>query len=157
MKVAWSIGRGDFFNVGDGKKDLGNNQPIDLALLGTLGEVPNTFFDSPALTLLDQRFFENEKQQADERIGDVNCYVFCRDIQGGTRTLWIGKVDFLIHQIRREENVKEEQAQLDDLAKKYPQIANLSGHTIIRPNNTTIETHTNIVLNQKFLPANFGD
>ena len=63
------------------------------------------FFKSQA----DERNWGNQldavtplaKRQADERIGGVDCYVLTISrYAGGTNTIWIGRDDGLIHQVR---------------------------------------------------------
>jgi hypothetical protein len=95
-----------------------------------------------------------EKQQADEKVGDVDCYVFTSESKGRTKTLWIGKQDFLIRQVRMVTSAEAEKALLTKAAKDHPEIiASLAkmGFQGI----TSTETHTNILVNPKLSAADF--
>jgi len=96
----------------------------------------------------------NEKQQTDEKIGDVDCYVFSSELRKGTtRTLWIGKKDFLIHQVKTVSDSEAVRTALDQASKvngENPQISPPAITSI-----TQIETHFNIVLNKQFSPPDF--
>jgi len=85
----------------------------------------------------------DEKQLANEKVGDINCYVFETELKGVTTRLWIGKEDFLIHQVREVSNTEAVKAALDHAAK-------ITG---VQPKNvpqgiTSTETHYNIVVNK---------
>ena len=96
-----------------------------------------------------------EKQQADEKVGDVDCYVFASESQGRTKTLWIGKQDFLIHQVRVVTSTETEAAMLTKAAKDHPQI--IAGLATMGFNGvTSTETHTNIVVNPNLSAADFA-
>jgi hypothetical protein len=96
-----------------------------------------------------------EKRQADEKVGDVDCYVFASELKGRTKTLWIGKQDFLIHQVRTVTSVEAMKAVLADAAKRNPSIAARLQKSEPQ-GSTSTETHANIVVNQKFSPADFA-
>ena len=66
-----------------------------------------------------------------ENVGAVSCYVFTKGVLGQTNTLWIGKQDFLIHQVRTIINMEA------------------------MPGFAATETHTNIVVNRKFTRSDF--
>lgn len=91
-----------------------------------------------------------EKQEPDEKVGNVNCYVFTRELKGRTRTLWIGKKDCLIHQVRTIMSTEAMKAALDKSAK----ITGIHSQNV--PSGmTSTETHVDIVLNKKFSPSDF--
>jgi len=92
----------------------------------------------------------SEKRQADEKVGNISCYVFTRGSEGRTNTLWIGKQDFLIHQVRTTISTGAIQATAAGLLRNPDpeRIRALHGFT-------ATETHTNIVLNQKFSRSDF--
>ena len=95
-----------------------------------------------------------EKRQDDEKVGDVECYVFTSATNGRTKTLWIGKQDFLIHQVRNVTSAEAMKAVLADAARRNPGMA-VPAQTF-EGGSTSTETHTNIVVNGKCLPADFA-
>jgi hypothetical protein len=89
-------------------------------------------------------------------VGGVDCYVFTSELKKGvTRTLWIGKQDFLIHQVRNVTSTEAMKAVLAEAAKRNPgmpaRLQQIESLVI-----TSTETHENIVVNQKFSPADFA-
>jgi hypothetical protein len=70
------------------------------------------------------------------------------------RTLWIAKQDFLIRQIRRTTSAARMNATMEEDAKENPPDPDVP--KIELTESTSLETHTNIVLNQKFSPADFA-
>jgi hypothetical protein len=96
----------------------------------------------------------SEKRQADEKMGDVDCYVFTSDLKGRTKTIWIGKQDFLIHQMRIVTRAADLKAMMAEQAKRHPQIAARLPKTEYSKVIST-ETHENISVNPKFSPADF--
>jgi hypothetical protein len=148
--AVWSSGAGDYLEAGWGVQGPINR---DAALAhaaglsgGAAATVPGLFFS--AQVPLEEPTW-NVKRQRDEKLGDIGCYVLVRESQyGETKTFWIGKEDYLIHQIRTDISAKTMQA-ASVAAKLSPEvIANLRGFT-------SIEIHTNIVLNQQFLQSDF--
>jgi outer membrane lipoprotein-sorting protein len=135
----WSAGDGDFSD-----RD-GRSQRLTSQEKGVTDVVPWTEGDTVHITRLFFSRLENVlkfdyKRQPDEKVGEVDCFVF----EGGTkdekRTLWIGKQDFLIRQVRT----------VDSLDIKQPDSLEIRRQII-----TSVETHSNIVLNQKFSVAAF--
>jgi outer membrane lipoprotein-sorting protein len=129
--IVWSAGEGDFLETGSHSEKLKNQH---WALLfqdsqsgGATVIVPGAFFKTHWSNLLET-FESNWKRDADEKVGDIDCYVLSKD-DPVKKTLWIGKWDFLIHQIR------------------FVTTGEISG--------TTTETHSDIVVNQKFSPTDF--
>ena len=96
----------------------------------------------------------SEKQQADEKVGDVDCYVFTSDSKGPTKTLWIGKQDFLIHQVRTVTSAEAMKTVLAEAEKRNPEMSALL-HRFEPQDNTSTETHGNIVVNQPFSNGDF--
>jgi len=99
---------------------------------------------------------------ADEKIGDVDCYVLTGEIKKGiTHTLWIGKQDFLIHQSRNVTSAEVLKATMAAAAKNHPEIA-ASLQRIQELQNsglqgiTANETHRKIVVNPKLTAADFA-
>jgi outer membrane lipoprotein-sorting protein len=152
--VVWSAGDGDFTILGNraARKEANQESALSSAT-GVSGSaaatIPGTFFRMNWGNQLGGST-ANEKQQADEKVGDVDCYVFTSEPKGGTRTLWIGKKDFLIHQVRTTVSAQAEKAALDQAAK-------VTGvHPQITPQGiTSTQTHVNIVVNKQFSPSDF--
>jgi outer membrane lipoprotein-sorting protein len=95
------------------------------------------------------------KRQASEKAGGVDCYVFTSDLKSQTRTLWIGKQDFLIHQVRTFTSAAAMKALMADAAKRHPKIT-VHVPTVDSQGSTSTETHENIVVNQKFSDKDFA-
>jgi outer membrane lipoprotein-sorting protein len=148
FQAVWSSGAGNFLEMGNGPKDE-TSQDIALEKAAALSSgatatIPMTFFNTQWGDELGGSAF-GEKRQADEKVGGVDCYVFTKESQGQTKTLWIGKQDFLIHQFRTVTSAEAMRA----AAEWNPEIiSNLHGFT-------STETHTNIVVNKQFLRSDF--
>jgi RNA polymerase sigma factor (sigma-70 family) len=156
-EAVWSAGAGDFLDMGLGVQKQMSKED---ALSGATGisasasaTIPGTFFKMNWGNQLGSA--SGEKQQADEKLGDVDCYVFTSESKGRTKTLWIGKQDFLIHQVRNVTSAKAMKAVMAEAAKqnsgisaqlKLPEIQDV----------TSTETHMNIVVNPKLSAADFA-
>lgn len=158
-EAVWSAGDGDFLDMGHGAEKERNRE---MALSGATGisggaaaTIPGTFFRMNWGNELGGSTAK-EKRQPDENVGGVDCYVFTEELKKGvTRTLWIGKQDFLIHQIRNVMSAEAMKAVLADALKRSPQIAGRIKMT--EPTeNISIQTHSNIVLNAKLSPSDFA-
>jgi hypothetical protein len=158
--AVWSSGAGDFLEKGAGPEKQPNRE---VALVkaaeisnGTTATIPRMFFSMPAGDLLDGEMF-GEKRQADEKVGGRDCYVLTRESQGRTKTLWIGRQDFLIHQIQTVMSAEAMQAVFANVSEGRPE---LTAFLQKSPHEFTVtETHTDIVVNQQFsrpdfIPAN---
>jgi hypothetical protein len=153
----WCAGGGDFLDMqGKGGQKQASQE---LALAGATGisggaaaTIPGTFFNMNWGNQLGG-LAADEKQQAGEKVGDVDCYVFTRDLNGAVNTLWIGKKDFLIHQVRNVTSADAVKANMERAAKLNP--------GLVLPQQkfesiTSTETHANIVVNQDFSPPDFA-
>ena len=154
----WSAGDGDFLDMGAGPK---KQQSLEMALSGATGisggaaaTIPSPFFNVNWGNRLGG-MASQAKQQADEKVGDADCYVFTDESKGRTSTLWIGKTDFLIHQVRNVTSGAAMQALLDATAKRNPE-ATPTVPKVAPQGVTSTETHTNIVLNPRIPPTDFG-
>ena len=151
----WSSGAGDFLQAVCGVQPQGNRE-IALSNAaafsgGATVTIPRMFFNGQWGDQKEQPddLALSEERQADGKVGDVDCYVFTRGMQGWTNTLWIGKQDFLIHQVRRVISTEAIQAAAVRVSKMGQEtIPALHGVT-------SIETHINIVLNRKFSQSDF--
>jgi RNA polymerase sigma factor (sigma-70 family) len=206
--VVWSEGNGDFMVMGaagqekDAQPQKMNDMQQALAsALGASGQattIPATFYQKNFGDVLGgpAKGGSQLKKANDERIGDVDCYVFSSvidlsklpnrgklpDHSGKIGTIttmfWIGKQDHLIHKIQQttegmsvtfplqsDDNLKtilERQNKLVtpeaiatlrtelEAANKKAQSSLKSGKFVFT------QTHENIVINQKFSPADFA-
>jgi hypothetical protein len=166
MGVFWCAGQGNFSDEGAGVinadaeaqkvgSSLGKDDQASLSREINIPQGINTisllfFNEQLELTPLAHPS-SYVKHQTDEKVGDVDCYVFSNQ-KFGTRTVWIGKKDFLIHQIRYAVSAEESQSFLtngfEQLSLPPPKEGPLGG-------SDDTETHTNIILNQTFSPADF--
>jgi outer membrane lipoprotein-sorting protein len=157
--VVWSAGEGDFIVMGDGDaQKQASRESVLSSATGISGNaaatIPGTFFKMNWGNQLGSSVL-SDKRQTDDKVGDVDCYVFTSELKGTTKTLWIGKQDFLIHQVRNVTSAAAMKVALAEAAKHNPAMpARLQK---IEPQGvTSTETHTNITVNQKFSPADFA-
>jgi len=66
---------------------------------GATAAVPLIFFNHPLGDALGNLAYE-DKRLPDEQLGKVDCYVVTRILLLQRKTFWVGKQDFLIHQIQ---------------------------------------------------------
>lgn len=157
--VVWSSGEGDFLVMGErnARKESSKESALSSAT-GISGSaaatIPATFFKMNWGNQLGGTV-AGQKRQADEKVGDVDCYVFMSDLKGRAKTMWIGKQDFLIHQVRTVTSAENMKATMAEAAKRNPQIAARMPKTKYT-DSTSTETHENIVVNQKFSPSDFA-
>src|SRR6266850_6995556 len=106
VQAAWSSGAYHFLEMGYGpqvkvSRDIALAEAADLSG-GAAATIPRIFFNmqwgDPGDQLGDSPWSAN--RQTDENVGGVDCYVLTGELQGQTKTLWIGKQDFLIRQLR---------------------------------------------------------
>ena len=155
--AVWSAGDGDYLDfLGKGPQKQATQEVALAAATGISGgassTVPGTFFK---MNWGDQLGgpIEGQKQQADEKVGDTDCYVFTSDLKGRTNTLWIGRQDFLIHQVRTITSAEAMKAILAEAAKRHPGVAQPA---VEAQGITSTETHTKIVVNLKLSQADFA-
>ena len=155
--AVWSAGEGDFLRMGSSVTKRAS-QMLALGSAtgisgGSAASIPGTFFK---LNWGDQLGgpVSSEKQQPDQKVGAVDCYVLTSDSKGRTRTLWIGKEDFMIHQVRNVTSAEAMKALLAEVAKRQSDTA--AGLPEYKSQGvTSTETHENIVVDQKFLDEDF--
>jgi hypothetical protein len=115
---------------------------------GASATIPGTFFELNWVNQLGGSV-SSEKPQPDQKVGGVDCYVLTSDSKGRTRTLWIGKQDFLIHQVRNVTSAEAMKTVRAEAAKRQPDgAAGLAEFKSL--DITSTETHENIVVNQPF-------
>jgi outer membrane lipoprotein-sorting protein len=157
-EVIWSEGKGDFLEMlGKARKESSKESAFGSAA-GISGRasatIPGTFFSLNSVNELGGST-ASAKQNADAKAGEVDCYVFTSESKGRTKTVWIGKQDFLIHQVRIVTSAEAMKAIMAEAAKRHPEIAARMPKTEYT-DSTSTETHENIVLNQKFSPTDFA-
>ena len=151
-QAVWSSGAGNLLETGHGPQDEASPE-MALAKAteisgGAAGTIPRTFFNLQWGDQLKGSGF-NQDRQPDEKVGDIDCYVFTRESQGRTKTLWIGRQDLLIHQVRTVYTADALQSMMVTLSNgNYERNANIHRFT-------TIETHNNIILNHHFTRSDF--
>ena len=154
-QAVWSSGAGDYLLTESGLQPKGNRE-IALSHAaafsgGATATIPRMFFN---LQWADQQeplddLVLSEERQADEMVGNISCYVFTKGAEGQTNTLWIGKQDFLIHQVRTVISTEAMRQRAAGTLRMGPELfPAMHGLTLT-------ETHTNIVLNRKFSRADF--
>jgi hypothetical protein len=153
----WSAGEGDFLKVG--------NQPVkqesrESALGGATGvsgsasaTIPGTFFSMDWGNQFAGSVLHSKKQH-DEKVGDVDCYVLKSDLNGRTKTLYIGKQDFLIHQVQTVTS-KEAAAAAAAGASKFHSGSNAPAPVLTSQGIISTETHRKIVVNKQFSKEDF--
>jgi len=157
--LVWSAGNGNFLEM-SARKGVETNSTMEDALSsatgissGAAGSIPGTFFDSHWGNKLGASLL-SAKQMPNEAIGGVDCYVLTHSKKAGnSETIWIGKQDFLIRQIENEMSAATLNATLEAQAKKHPE---MHLPTTANGNVRSVETHTNVVVNQKFSAADFA-
>lgn len=156
-QVVWSNGAGDFMETGGQVSDRPGMEKSLSNAAGVSGgatvAIPGAFFglnwpNRPG------RSAAGYNRHPDEMVGEVNCHVFAKSSNGRTITLWIGKKDFLIHQVRTETSAATMKKLLAEAARNNPDRARLNTP---EPQDTmSIETHSHIVVNQPLQPADFA-
>ena len=156
VQRVWSSGAGNFLDMGNGSQ---NEEGREFALAkaneisgGVAGAIPRTFFNMQRGNQLNDSGL-NETRQMDEKVGNIDCYVFTRESNDRTRTLWIGKQDYLIHQIRIVMSAEAIQTMLTDL-KVGPELIT-SVEQSVPHGYTSTETHTGIAVNRCYLRSDF--
>ena len=150
----WSSGAGDLLQAACGVQRY-TSREFALARAaafsdGATATIPRIFFNRPGGDRREQLddWTLSEQRWADRKVGNISCYVLTRESQGQTNTLWIGKQDFLIHQIRTAISTKAIQAAAASGSMGPELIPALHGFT-------STETHINIVLNRRFSRSDF--
>jgi outer membrane lipoprotein-sorting protein len=151
--AVWSAGEGDFLRMGRGaEKQASQEMALGSATgisCGAAATIPGTFFKMNWGNQLGGSV-SSEKPQPDQKVGDVDCYVLTSDSKGRTRTLWIGKQDFLIHQVRTVTSAEAMKTVRAEAAKRQP--AGAAGLPEFKSQDiTSTETHAGILMDQKFV------
>lgn len=157
--MVWSAGNGDFTKMNRADQPT-KAASMEMALAaatgvsgGGAGSIPGTFFSQAWGNRLGAAM-QSAKRKPDETIGGVDCYVLTETTNGRTQTLWIGKQDFLIRQFETDTSAAVLKKVLDDAARKNPEKHLPTGATV-GGDVKSVETHTNIVVNQALAKAVF--
>ena len=198
--VVWSAGDGDFMLMNrsgrpiitpEKHKDM---QAVLASATGVSGQasatIPGTFFKQNWGNVLNPASLALQKQ-ADEKVNGVDCYVVSSStgpkagqgvsVQNTTTTLWIGKLDHLIHQTQNVveagsiklpqfsdtdlKNMLQEQNKPvtpDAIAALRKQLGATTkqAQAVLKSDKSGeivfTQTHENIVMNQKYSPADFA-
>jgi hypothetical protein len=150
-QAVWSSGAGNFLDTGLGPH---NEESREVALAkarensgGAAVTIPRVFFNIPWGDQFGDAWFAHDRL-TDENVG-VDCYVLSAEVQGQTRTFWIGKQDFLIRQVRA---VTSADVLQEMMAKDFNwDCEKLSGIQKL----TLTEMHTNIIVDKPFLRSDF--
>jgi RNA polymerase sigma factor (sigma-70 family) len=156
--LVWSSGEGNFFKMTGNGGIIITNSTMEMNLGAATGvsgsassSIPGTFFN---LNWGNQiGWMRSAARQADEKIGDTDCYVFTQSKDGISRTAWIGKEDYLIRQIKVLTSAEARNATREADAKRRPG-TNLP--PFVAGDYESVETHSNIVVNPKLPLADFA-
>lgn len=153
IQGAWCSASGNYTQMGMGVR----RQPSRTIAFANLASSPSgevvavpTIFFSPYATESPDQIIIGLTRLSDARIGKIECYQLTgQTVSGQTRTFWIGKRDFLIHQI---------QTVAGPQTMKAAWLGATGGHfepPVLLHGYSSIETYTNILRNAKFSPADF--
>lgn len=179
--VVWSDGTGDFLQFAgrQGQKQ----QSRELAIGGATGisggsaaNIPGTFFNQAWGGQLNGA----QQRQKDETVGGIDCYVLERTLKRTDRsfstTLWIGKQDSLIRQIKTvtsgapslpplddaslkkvlaDQNKPVTPEAMDALRKQLTAAQEIAKGMLKAGNVQFLESHSDIVTTKTFAPADF--
>ena len=144
------------YSQGKSKEQLESLGMVSSFIKTPSQDIAGIFFKLPLGFAEIQHKDSIENRRADEKVGDVECYVFFNEFRNKmTRTLWIGKQDFLIHQIKSTVNVDALNARADKPAQTPIPKSVSPNQPKVESTGISIETHTNIVLNPKYVPSDF--
>jgi RNA polymerase sigma factor (sigma-70 family) len=156
--TAWCAGAGDFMAMGNSTNHCSDKESALSGATGISGgaaaSIPGTFFKMNWGNQFGAAM-KSATRIADEKIGDTDCYVLTDAKGGRTKTLWIGKQDFLIRQVENDTSAAQMKALLDQQAQQNPQMNNVL-KMAPTGESKSIETHSNIIVNQTLTPADFA-
>ena len=165
--VVWSTGNGDFLQKGTVSKRIKRINGRDMALAAATGisggvaaTIPGIFFNSHwGNPLGSPNVYTRFTRQKDEGIRGVDCFVLFNHAKVKNQisfsiTLWIGKKDHLVHQIRKT-TIMLGMPKINglDAAKRallQNMIKQMKGQAVI-----TTEIHEDIQVNKNFSKSDF--
>jgi hypothetical protein len=150
LEGVWSSGAGNYVQMGWGvQREFDRDVTLDnaAAVSGGATTIPRMFFDGQGSSESASSII-GVTRLADEKAGKTDCFVLAGEsIPGLAKTYWIGKRDFLIHQIRTEVSAKVMKADWPEAANSE---LNFDVHGFY-----SVKTYTNIVLNVSFSREDF--
>jgi hypothetical protein len=150
LEGAWSSGAGNYVQMGWGvqresDRDIALDNASDVS--GGAIAIPRMFFEGQGNSETRNSII-GITRLADEKIGKIDCYMLAGESASGQeKTFWVGKRDFLIHQIRTDVSAQVMRAD-------WPQAANSKLDSDVH-SFYSVKTYTNIVLNQSFSREDF--
>ncbi len=171
--AAWSDGHGNFLLEGGVAKNedeffekyagkLGSDQIKSLSRqaifsIGLFTAIPDILVNKGSDDIAANKVGDSRQRLPDQSIEGVECYVLRDDWRKTLRTVWIGQSDFLIRQImliktNSPEYIKAIQDARGNLEQVVP---NCIPVNIEQKGFISIETHSNIILNQAYPEADF--
>ena len=156
-QLVWSEGKGDFLKMGGAPTKYDSKDQVLAAASGVssgaASSVPGAFFKMNRAEL--GAAAANATKQRDEKVEGADCYVIASELKGAVKTLWIGKGDLLIHQVRTVTSAAAMRDALDKAAERNPEVS--ARMAKMEPKGTTIiQTHAKIVVNAPLVPADFA-
>jgi hypothetical protein len=160
--AVWSAGTGDFLWMSVFGSDARKQPGQELALAGATGisggaaaSIPGTFFNLHWGGMLAGA--AEDTRLPDAKIDGTDCYVLTHGGDGRTNMLWIGKQDFLIHQIEKDISGTLMKRMMEEQAKSNPQIRasmEAAGEQLFQ-DTRIVESHRNIVVNTPVTAKDF--
>jgi RNA polymerase sigma factor (sigma-70 family) len=154
--MVWSAGNGDFQKTTVSSRQERNKEEAFSSAAGISGgatvNVPGAFFDIES----GNPFGSATKvatRLPDEKIGGADCYVLTRASGERIKTLWIGKLDFLIRQVQNDTSAAGLKAVMEAAARKHPERPIPAA---VAGDSQSVETHTNIMVNQPLTQKDFA-
>jgi hypothetical protein len=154
IQAVWASGSGNFSVIGTSGVLSRHDRDSALAYAaaassGATTTIPGVFYNMQWTNQPDDVLSDADRQP-NEKIGGIDCYVLTGQTPSGeTRTLWIGRQDYLIRQIRTEVSAQGLQADWAHLAHGSPAFTK-DPHGFV-----TVETHNKFVLDEPFSRDSF--
>lgn len=149
---AWAHGSGDYVQTGTGLKRQYSRDvafsDVASTTSGGVATVPRIFFGGQGIGAPDAMI--SLTRLADDKIGNIECYLVSGDTESGeTNTFWVGKRDFLIHQIRTDVGPDTMQSAWTGVTKgRIKPPYKIYGFS-------SIQTYTNVVVNKQLSREDF--
>jgi RNA polymerase sigma factor (sigma-70 family) len=154
--IVWSAGSGNFtvMSATGYRTNTSMENGLSSAMGvsgGASGSLPGAFFNLNLGTL--KTILQLATREADETVAGVDCYVLTGEFGQRKQTVWIGKQDYLVRQIKNITSAEALKKVMEDQRKKHPE---LPLPTSVAGDIQSIETHSNIVVNQQIPAADFA-
>lgn len=153
IQGAWAFESGDYLQTQSGFQRQ-YNRDVNFANVastssGGVATVPRMFFGAQG-TGGSEAMMIDLTRQPDDKIGNIECFqVSGENASGETKTFWVGKRDFLIHQIRTDAGHDAMQSAWTGVTKgQVNPPFKLLGFS-------SIQTYTNVIVNKHYTRADF--